>query len=66
MPLGRLGTTQDIAAAVRFLAGPEASWITGQLLGVDGGHSLRRGPDLDPMFAEMVEPQMEALMKQNS
>jgi NAD(P)-dependent dehydrogenase (short-subunit alcohol dehydrogenase family) len=51
MPLGRLGTPDDVAAAVRFLAGPESSWITGQLLGVDGGHSLRRGPDLDPIFA---------------
>ena len=62
MPLGRLGTPEDIAAAVRFLAGPEASWITGQLLGVDGGHSLRRGPDLDAIFAGTVDPQMDALM----
>lgn len=56
MPLGRVGTPEDIAAAVRFLAGPEASWITGQLLGVDGGHSLRRGPDLDPLFAAVFDP----------
>ena len=62
MPLGRLGTTDDIAAAVRFLAGPESSWITGQLLGVDGGHSLRRGPDLDGIFAATADPQMDALM----
>lgn len=62
MPLGRLGTTEDIAAAVRFLAGPESSWITGQMLGVDGGHSLRRGPDLDAIFAATVNPQMHALM----
>ena len=62
MPLGRLGTTADVAAAVRFLAGPEASWITGQMLGVDGGHSLRRGPDLDGIFAAAVKPQMDALM----
>ena len=62
MPLGRLGTTEDVAAAVRFLAGPEASWITGQMLGVDGGHSLRRGPDLDGIFAASVNPQMDALM----
>ena len=61
MPLGRLGTPQDVAAAVRFLAGPEASWITGQLLGVDGGHSLRRGPNLDPLFAE-IDPLMDELM----
>ena len=46
MPLGRLGTVEDVAAAVRFLAGPESAWVTGQCIGVDGGHSLRRGPDL--------------------
>ena len=62
MPLGRLGTPQDVAAAVRFLVGPEASWITGQLLGVDGGHSLRRGPDLDALFSEAFDPLMDDLM----
>jgi NAD(P)-dependent dehydrogenase (short-subunit alcohol dehydrogenase family) len=46
MPLGRLGTVEDVAAAVRYLAGPESSWVTGQCIGVDGGHSLRRGPDV--------------------
>ena len=46
MPLGRLGSVEDIAGAVSFLAGPDSTWITGQCIGVDGGHSLRRGPDL--------------------
>ncbi len=49
MPLGRLGTVDDVAAAVRFLAGPESSWITGQMLNVDGGHTLRRGPNLESL-----------------
>jgi NAD(P)-dependent dehydrogenase (short-subunit alcohol dehydrogenase family) len=49
MPISRLGTPDDVAATVRFLAGPESSWITGQAIGVDGGHSLRRGPDYEPM-----------------
>ncbi|MEB3300199.1 MAG: 3-oxoacyl-ACP reductase FabG [Candidatus Sericytochromatia bacterium] len=36
-PLGRLGSPEDIAAAYLFLAGPGAAFITGQVLGVDGG-----------------------------
>ncbi len=39
-PLGRSGTPVEVAAAVRFLADPSASYITGQLLVVDGGNSL--------------------------
>jgi NAD(P)-dependent dehydrogenase (short-subunit alcohol dehydrogenase family) len=50
MPVGRLGTTDDIAAAVRFLLGPESGWVTGQCLSVDGGHTLRRGPNLTPLM----------------
>ncbi|BBW99203.1 hypothetical protein BST36_14720 [Mycolicibacterium moriokaense] len=46
MPLSRLGTSHDIAEAVLFLASDASAWITGQVFGVDGGHSLRRGPDL--------------------
>jgi 3-oxoacyl-[acyl-carrier protein] reductase len=36
-PLGRLGEPQDIAGAVRFLSSDEASFITGEVLLVDGG-----------------------------
>lgn len=36
-PLGRLGTPEDIAAAFYFLAGPDASFINGAVLSVDGG-----------------------------
>jgi 3-oxoacyl-[acyl-carrier protein] reductase len=35
--LGRFGTPNDVAGAVRFLAGPAAAYITGQVLVVDGG-----------------------------
>jgi hypothetical protein len=53
MPLHRVGTTEDVAALCRFLVGPESSWITGQVIGADGGHSLRRGPD----FSSILEGQ---------
>jgi NAD(P)-dependent dehydrogenase (short-subunit alcohol dehydrogenase family) len=36
-PLGRVGTPDDVANAVLFLASPMASWITGAALVVDGG-----------------------------
>lgn len=36
-PLGRFGTASDIALAATYLASDEAGWITGQVLGVDGG-----------------------------
>ncbi len=45
MPLGRVGTVEDVAAAVRYLIGPESSFVTGETLGIDGGHHLRRGAD---------------------
>lgn len=37
--LRRLGEPDDIAAVIDFLLKPEASWITGQVIGVDGGRS---------------------------
>ena len=44
-PLGDVAEADDIGHLARFLVGPESRWITGQCIGVDGGHSLRRGPD---------------------
>jgi NAD(P)-dependent dehydrogenase (short-subunit alcohol dehydrogenase family) len=40
-PIPRHGQPDDIAQAVRYFAGPESSWVTGQLLTVDGGNTLR-------------------------
>lgn len=52
MPVARVGQPDDIGQAVRFLCGPESSWITGVILPVDGGHHLRRGPSLEVMLGE--------------
>lgn len=49
----RLGEPADVAALCSFLLGPDSTWITGQVINVDGGHSLRRGPDYGP-FLEPV------------
>ncbi len=51
-PLGRLGEPEDIAAGIRYLAGPESSWVTAQSLSVSGGAELRSPLD----FTRMLVP----------
>ncbi|MCZ4548719.1 short-chain dehydrogenase [Williamsia sp. 1138] len=51
-PLQRVGEVEDIAGLALFLLGEESTWITGQVINVDGGQMLRRGPD----FSSMLEP----------
>lgn len=51
-PLPRVGEVTDVAAAAVFLLSDAASWITGQVINVDGGQLLRRGPD----YSAMLEP----------
>ena len=58
VPLGRLGVSGDIAPGVRYLAGPESSWMTGQSFAIDGGNEVRGAPR-GPMFT--VQPRTIAL-----
>jgi len=51
-PLPRVGEVEDIANAALFLLSDASSWITGQVINVDGGQLLRRGPD----YSAMLEP----------
>jgi NAD(P)-dependent dehydrogenase (short-subunit alcohol dehydrogenase family) len=49
-PLPRIGEVSDVANLAMFLLSDAASWITGQIINVDGGHGLRRGPDMSAML----------------
>ncbi len=51
-PLPRPGEVEDVANAAVFLLSDASSYITGQVINVDGGQMLRRGPD----FSAMLEP----------
>ena len=44
--LGRVGSPQDIADAVSFLCSPKASWLTGEVLDLNGGAHLKRYPNI--------------------
>jgi NAD(P)-dependent dehydrogenase (short-subunit alcohol dehydrogenase family) len=51
-PLPRPGEVEDVANLAMFLLSDAASYVTGQVINVDGGLMLRRGPD----FSAMLEP----------
>ena len=51
IPLGRPGTSDDVADAVIWLAGDESRYITGQTIHSSGGQVLRRNPSLPEIFA---------------
>jgi NAD(P)-dependent dehydrogenase (short-subunit alcohol dehydrogenase family) len=62
-PIRRAGQPVDIGQAVRYLAGPESSWVTGQSFAVDGGQELRKNPDLSHMLEANVGPEAWAAVK---
>ena len=45
-PLGRIGTVEDVTPMALFLLSDQASWITGQAIGVDGGFSAGHLEDI--------------------
>ena len=51
-PLPRVGEVEDIANMAMFLLSDAASYVTGQVINVDGGILVRRGPD----YSAMLEP----------
>jgi len=53
-PLRHEGEPGDIARAIRFLAGDESIWTTGQSLTVDGGHTIRKFPWLEEVAKGVV------------
>ncbi|NNE73363.1 MAG: SDR family oxidoreductase, partial [Acidimicrobiales bacterium] len=62
IPLGRVGEPEEIAEMVRFLIGPESSWITGQALAVDGGQNLRRGADYGELVRAFGDDPLDGLL----
>jgi NAD(P)-dependent dehydrogenase (short-subunit alcohol dehydrogenase family) len=64
IPLGRAGESDDLAKAIRFLAGPESGWVTGQVFAADGGQELLGFPDpnysLDQIYGKDVMDQVRA------
>ncbi len=61
IPLGRVGEPEEVAELVRFLIGPESSWITGQAFAVDGGQNLRRGADYGELLREFGDDPLDSL-----
>ena len=62
-PLGRLGAPSDIAQGIRYLAGPESSWVTGQSFAIEGGNELRKAADMSAMVEQIYGAEAFASVK---
>lgn len=59
--LGRIGQPKDLALVVRFLAGPESGWVTGQSFSADGGQDQGKAPDMmDDLYGKAVMDRIRA------
>jgi len=56
IPLGRAGVAEDVANAAVWLASDEASFVTGQMIHVSGGQTLRRNPSIGEVYAAFQQP----------
>lgn len=52
--LGRAGTPEDVAAAVGFLCSPQSSWMTGEILDLNGGAHLKRYPNIHEHLTKLM------------
>jgi len=57
VPLGRMGTVEDIARAALFISSPAADWITGVVLPVDGGSGLAGSANFNAQAASLLAAQ---------
>lgn len=55
--LGRAGTPEDIAEAVLYLCSPKSSWVTGEVLDINGGAHMKKYPDIMAHVMRLAEAQ---------
>ncbi|MFM1723185.1 SDR family oxidoreductase [Rhodococcus sp. PAM 2766] len=57
IPLGRVGIAEDVANVAAWLAGDESGFVTGQMLHVSGGQTLRRNPSIADLIGAATPDQ---------
>ena len=54
----------NVQAGVRYLAGPESSWVTGQSFAIEGGNELRKAPDMGALVEQVFGAEAFAAIKE--